>query len=54
MKFCENFELGAVGKCANLVDQEELQNASFLAVVGVDTAENGPQQVLHFFAKKLD
>ena len=45
MIFCEDFEFGAVRRCANLVDLEEifmLKNAPFgpfLATIGFDTAE---------------
>ena len=39
--FSRNFEVLAVQKYATLVNLEKmLQNASFLAIVAVDTAEN--------------
>ena len=41
-----NFAFGALQKFANLVDLEKkLQNAPILAIVAVNTAENGPSKV---------
>ena len=45
-KIFKKFEFGAVQRNANLVELEKtLQNASFLAIVAVDTAQNEPSKV---------
>ena len=47
--FCWNFEIWAVQRNVNLIDLEKwskiLKNAPTLAIVAVDTAENGPPKV---------
>ena len=52
--FCENFEIAAVQKDANLVDLEKCcqrqSNAYFLAKFRFDTAENEPAKNLQNFA----
>ena len=51
--FCWKFEIWAVQRNANLVDLEICckmhQNASFLAIVAVDTDENEPLKNLRWF-----
>ena len=48
---CENLEIAAVQKDANLVELEELSNAYFLAKFRFDTAENEPAENLQNFAR---
>ena len=51
--FCENFEIAAVQKDANLVELEKilmLSNAYFLAKFRFDTAKNEPAKNLQNFA----
>ena len=44
--FCWNFEIWAVQKYENLVDLENPEKNDYLvAIVAVDTAENGPPKV---------
>ena len=46
MKICWNFASGAVQKYENLVDLENPEKNEYLvAIVAVDTAENGPPKV---------
>ena len=46
MNFCEDFEFGAVRRCANLVDLEKmLKNEYLVANIGFDTEENEPSKV---------
>ena len=44
---CEDFEFGAVRRCANLVDLEKCLKISFnlVAKIGFDTEENEPSKV---------
>ena len=49
MNFCEDFEFGAVRRCANLVDLENaLKNEYLVAKIGLDTDENEPSTVRQF------
>ena len=42
-------------KCANLVDfEKKLKNAPILAIVAVDTAENGPSKIWQNLPKSDD
>ena len=44
--FCEDFEFGAVRRCANLVDLAKCLNNEYLvANIGFDTEENEPSKV---------
>ena len=46
MQNSEIFECGAVQRIANLVDLEKMRkNEPTLAIVAVDTAENGPAEI---------
>ena len=45
-EFCEDFEFGAVRRCANLVDLAKcLKNEYLIAKNGFDTEENEPSKV---------
>ena len=51
--FCENFEIAALQKDANLVELEKCCRTHILAKIRFDTAENEPAKNLQNFRKNL-